>query len=138
MKYLLKGQIPEEFQLDYDWTFSEQSDKIYKKLIPELKRLMSGNYLFICRPLQANLPATSKILKCIINYNKLYIFLKSLYFKFNYFSIIFVIWYGFQVVYLENLPARYLWYKWFAHCIKISICWILKPNLNCSIIDKKS
>jgi len=44
MKYLLKGQIPEEFQLDYDQTFSEQSDKIYKKLIPELKRLMSGHY----------------------------------------------------------------------------------------------
>jgi len=44
MKYLLKGQIPEEFRLDYDRTFSEQSDKIYKKLIPELKRLMSGHY----------------------------------------------------------------------------------------------
>jgi hypothetical protein len=44
MKYLLKGQIPEEFRLDYDRTFSEQSDKIYKKLIPELKRLMGGHY----------------------------------------------------------------------------------------------
>ena len=44
MKYLLKGQISEEFRLDCDRTFSEQSDKIYKKLIPELKRLMSGHY----------------------------------------------------------------------------------------------
>ena len=44
MKYLLKGQIPEEFRLDYDRTFSEQLDQIYKKLIPELKRLMSGHY----------------------------------------------------------------------------------------------
>ena len=44
MKYLLKGQIPEEFRLDCDRTFSEQSDKIYKKLIPELKRLMNGHF----------------------------------------------------------------------------------------------
>ncbi|GES87871.1 hypothetical protein GLOIN_2v1474530 [Rhizophagus clarus] len=44
MKNLLKGQIPEEYQLDYDKTFSEQTAKIYEKLIPELKRLMSGYY----------------------------------------------------------------------------------------------
>ncbi|GET00154.1 hypothetical protein GLOIN_2v1786037 [Rhizophagus clarus] len=44
MKNLLKGQIPEEYQLDYGKTFSEQTAKIYEKLIPELKRLMSGHY----------------------------------------------------------------------------------------------
>ena len=44
MKHLLKGQIPKEFRLDYDRTFSEQSNTIYEKLIPELKRLMEGNF----------------------------------------------------------------------------------------------
>ncbi|RIA87432.1 hypothetical protein C1645_827806 [Glomus cerebriforme] len=39
-----KGQIPDEYALDYDKTFVKQSDKIYKKLIPELKKLMSGHY----------------------------------------------------------------------------------------------
>ncbi|GBB89820.1 hypothetical protein RclHR1_16630005 [Rhizophagus clarus] len=48
MKNLLKGQIPEEYRLDYGKTFSEQTAKIYEKLIPELKRLMSGHYnLFV-------------------------------------------------------------------------------------------
>ena len=44
MKNLLKGQIPEEFQLNLNKTFSEQSDVVYKKLIPELKRMMSGHF----------------------------------------------------------------------------------------------
>ena len=44
MKNLLKGQIPEEFRLDYNRTFSEQSNIIYEKLIPELKRMMEGNF----------------------------------------------------------------------------------------------
>ncbi|GBC01680.1 hypothetical protein RclHR1_42930001 [Rhizophagus clarus] len=44
IKNLLKGQIPEEYRLDYGKTFSEQIAKIYEKLIPELKRLMSGHY----------------------------------------------------------------------------------------------
>src|SRR6266542_5100588 len=44
MKNLLKGQIPAEYRLNYDITFSEQSNVIYEKLIPELKRLMEGNY----------------------------------------------------------------------------------------------
>ncbi|GBC29878.2 hypothetical protein GLOIN_2v1786037 [Rhizophagus irregularis DAOM 181602=DAOM 197198] len=44
MKNLLKGQIPEEYRLDYSKTFSEQTAKIYEKLIPELKKLMSGHY----------------------------------------------------------------------------------------------
>ncbi|CAB5359778.1 unnamed protein product [Rhizophagus irregularis] len=44
MKNLLKGQIPEEYRLDYGKTFSEQTAKIYEKLIPELKKLMSGHY----------------------------------------------------------------------------------------------
>ena len=44
MKNLLKGQIPEEYRLDYDMTFGEQTTKVYEKLIPELKRLMSGHY----------------------------------------------------------------------------------------------
>ncbi|RIA99637.1 hypothetical protein C1645_811218 [Glomus cerebriforme] len=44
MKHILKGQIPDEYTLDYDKTFVKQSDKIYKKLIPELKKLMSGHY----------------------------------------------------------------------------------------------
>ena len=44
MKNLLKGQIPDEYAIDYEKTFSEQSDKIYKKLIPELKKLMSGHF----------------------------------------------------------------------------------------------
>ncbi|UZO01349.1 uncharacterized protein OCT59_012450 [Rhizophagus irregularis] len=44
MKNLLKGQIPKEYRLDYGKTFSEQTAKIYKKLIPELKKLMSGHY----------------------------------------------------------------------------------------------
>jgi hypothetical protein len=44
MKNLLKGQIPVKFRLDYDKTFSEQSTVVYEKLIPELKRLMEGNY----------------------------------------------------------------------------------------------
>lgn len=44
MKYLLKGQILKEFQLDYDRTFTEQSRTIYEKLIPELKRLMQGHF----------------------------------------------------------------------------------------------
>ncbi|GES74317.1 hypothetical protein GLOIN_2v1786037 [Rhizophagus clarus] len=38
MKNLLKGQIPEEYRLDYGKTFSEQIVKIYEKLISELKR----------------------------------------------------------------------------------------------------
>jgi hypothetical protein len=38
---LLKG-LPEEYQLNYDKTFSEQSKTIYEKLIPELKRSMEG------------------------------------------------------------------------------------------------
>ena len=44
MKNLLKGEIPAEYRLDYEKTFSEQSSTIYKKLIPEIKRLMLGNY----------------------------------------------------------------------------------------------
>ncbi|GBB90776.1 hypothetical protein RclHR1_17840003 [Rhizophagus clarus] len=43
-KNLLKGQIPEEYWLDYSKTFSEQIAKIYEKLIPKLKRLMSEHY----------------------------------------------------------------------------------------------
>ena len=42
MKNLMKGQIPAEFRLDYNRTFSDQQSTIYKKLIPELKRLMEG------------------------------------------------------------------------------------------------
>ncbi|RIA91157.1 hypothetical protein C1645_822470 [Glomus cerebriforme] len=44
MKHILKGQIPDEYALDYDKIFIKQSNKIYKKLIPELKKLMSGHY----------------------------------------------------------------------------------------------
>src|SRR5688572_10083605 len=44
MKNLLKDQIPEDYALDYDKTFTEQSDKIHKKLIPKLKKLMSGHF----------------------------------------------------------------------------------------------
>ncbi|RIA88855.1 hypothetical protein C1645_825682 [Glomus cerebriforme] len=44
IKHILKGQIPDEYALDYDKTFVKQSDKIYKKLIPELKKLISGHY----------------------------------------------------------------------------------------------
>ena len=44
MKHLLKGQILNEYQLDYDITFSEQSATIYEKLIPELRRLMAGHF----------------------------------------------------------------------------------------------
>jgi hypothetical protein len=44
MKHLLKGQIPKEYQLDYDRTFQEQTTTVYEKLIPELKRLMAGNF----------------------------------------------------------------------------------------------
>ena len=44
MKHLLKGQIPREYQLDYDITFTEQSATVYEKLIPELKRLMAGHF----------------------------------------------------------------------------------------------
>jgi hypothetical protein len=44
MKHLLKGQIPREYQLDYNTTFSEQSGTIYEKLIPELRRLMAGHF----------------------------------------------------------------------------------------------
>ncbi|RIA83186.1 hypothetical protein C1645_743249 [Glomus cerebriforme] len=44
MKHILKGQIPDEYVLDYDKTFVKQSDKIYKKLIPKLKKLISGHY----------------------------------------------------------------------------------------------
>src|SRR3954452_12439121 len=44
MKNLMKGQIPQEYALDYDKTFSEQSEKIYGKLIPELKKLMEGHF----------------------------------------------------------------------------------------------
>ena len=101
-----------EFKIDETFT-SETNDKICQKLIPQLLATMKpryqptyeqlnnwlkalhkhqrGCYPFIRTSLQANLPATSKFLKCIINYNELYIFLKSLYFKFNYFSIIFII-----------------------------------------------
>lgn len=42
MKNLLKGQIPNEYQLKYDLTFSEQTKTVYEKLIPELKKLMEG------------------------------------------------------------------------------------------------
>jgi len=42
MKNLLKGQILNEYQLKYDLTFSEQTETIYRKLIPELKKLMEG------------------------------------------------------------------------------------------------
>ena len=38
----MKGQIPAEFRLDYNRTFSDQQSTIYEKLIPELKRLMEG------------------------------------------------------------------------------------------------
>lgn len=38
----MKGQIPAEFRLDYNKTFSDQQATIYEKLIPELKRLMEG------------------------------------------------------------------------------------------------
>lgn len=44
MKNLLKGQVPVEYRLNYDATFSEQSTVIYERLIPELKRLMEGHY----------------------------------------------------------------------------------------------
>lgn len=44
MKNLLKGQIPAEYGLNYEMTFTEQSQNVYEKLIPELKRLMQGNY----------------------------------------------------------------------------------------------
>jgi hypothetical protein len=44
MKNILKGQIPDEYALDYNKTFSEQSEKIFKKLIPELQRLMSDHF----------------------------------------------------------------------------------------------
>ncbi|RIA94921.1 hypothetical protein C1645_817284 [Glomus cerebriforme] len=44
IKYILKSQIPDEYALDYDKTFIKQSDKIYKKLILELKKLMIGHY----------------------------------------------------------------------------------------------
>ncbi|RIA82009.1 hypothetical protein C1645_836028 [Glomus cerebriforme] len=44
MKHILKGQISDEYTLDYDKTFIEQSDKIYKKLILKLKKLMSRHY----------------------------------------------------------------------------------------------
>src|SRR5581483_3412279 len=44
MKKLLEGQIPEEYQLDYSLTFSEQSKMVYEKLIPKLKRCMKGIY----------------------------------------------------------------------------------------------
>ena len=44
MKHLLKGQIPREYQLDYDITFTEQSATVYEKLIPELRRLMAGHF----------------------------------------------------------------------------------------------
>ncbi|RIA83499.1 hypothetical protein C1645_833715 [Glomus cerebriforme] len=44
IKHILKGQISNEYVLDYDKTFIEQSDKIYKKLISELKKLMSEHY----------------------------------------------------------------------------------------------
>jgi len=43
MKHLLKGQIPKEYQLDYEITFTEQSATVYKKLIPELRlELLTG------------------------------------------------------------------------------------------------
>ncbi|CAG8766896.1 17439_t:CDS:2, partial [Funneliformis caledonium] len=44
MKNLMKDQIPDEYAIYYDKTFFEQSEKIYKKLIPELKKLMSGHF----------------------------------------------------------------------------------------------
>src|SRR6185437_5119887 len=44
MKYLLKGQIPKEYQLDYEITFTEQSATVYEKLISELRRLMTGHF----------------------------------------------------------------------------------------------
>src|SRR3954451_5798713 len=44
MKNLMKSQIPQEYALDYDKTFSEQSEKIYEKLISELKKLMNGHF----------------------------------------------------------------------------------------------
>ena len=44
MKNLMKGQIPKEYVIDYDKTFSEQSEKIYRKLISELSKLMSGHF----------------------------------------------------------------------------------------------
>jgi hypothetical protein len=44
MRHLLKGEIPVEYRLDYNKTFSEQNNTVYEKLIPELKRLMAGNY----------------------------------------------------------------------------------------------
>lgn len=44
MKNLLKGQIPNEYRLDYSKTFSEQKNTIFGKLIPELQRMMMGNF----------------------------------------------------------------------------------------------
>src|SRR3989337_2098519 len=44
MKHLLKGQIPREYQLDYDIIFTEQSATVYEKLILELRRLMAGHF----------------------------------------------------------------------------------------------
>lgn len=44
MKNLLKGQIPKEYRLDYSKKFSEQTDTVFGKLIPELKRMMAGNF----------------------------------------------------------------------------------------------
>lgn len=42
MKNLLKGQIPKEYRLDYSKTFSEQTDTVFEKLIPELQRMMGS------------------------------------------------------------------------------------------------
>ncbi|CAG8587337.1 4689_t:CDS:2 [Funneliformis caledonium] len=44
IKNLMKGQILNKYVIDYDKTLSEQSEKIYKKLISELKKLMSGHF----------------------------------------------------------------------------------------------
>ena len=42
MKNLIKGQILNEYQLKYDLIFSEQTETVYGKLIPKLKKLMEG------------------------------------------------------------------------------------------------
>src|ERR1043165_8556462 len=44
MKHLLKGQIPKEYQLDYEIIFTEQSATIYEKLISELRRFMASHF----------------------------------------------------------------------------------------------
>ncbi|CAG8484581.1 16102_t:CDS:2 [Funneliformis caledonium] len=55
MKNLIKGQIPAEYQLNYEKMFSEQVTTIYENLILELKRMMkAGTLRKVDRRLHAN------------------------------------------------------------------------------------